>query len=128
MKKSDKIIIDKWNGTGLLEGLGDDKYSIKRKNLALCFEGMASKLIKSRSNEDVETMIFPVARRIISKYDLELTSKQIKNLVEFIKNDFKYKYEKDFKSFKNQFEGNLFNVDIEAEFLFRYCEEFEYSV
>ena len=53
MKKSDKIIINKWDRTGLLEGLSD----LKKRNVALENYNFAFKLIFTSSNHSCRRIL-----------------------------------------------------------------------
>ena len=70
LSKDGHAIVEKWEKTGLLEGLGDDT---KRNNMAVLLENQAKELLREASTmavgQDVEgfaAVAFPIVRRVFA--------------------------------------------------------------
>jgi len=67
-KEEVKRLVEKWNRTGLLEGLQDEKNQKNQSNMAVLLENMAGQLLKEQSQvADIigfQNVAFPIVRRV----------------------------------------------------------------
>lgn len=123
IEKNKEVVIEKWEKLGLLEGLNDEAKVI----VSHAFEKIAKIILleKLKSNEQVETICFPIIRVILSMNDNynKFTVETVQDLMYDFLNTLIKSYEDDFNDVKIRCEKSNIE-DYEAEFCHWFANKF----
>lgn len=121
------VIVNKWEGFGLLYEC------MNKKMVALAFEFVAITTLKNAKHsypQSYPMTIFPVVRRIMDMYysEFELPQKDIFEKTKIITREWEAELSKNNFYIEDYIEINKVNIDVEAELLAKFCNNFTFDV
>lgn len=109
--------VNRWDSYGLLDSIESDG---AKKLVAMALDATAiciTKLNYRKFKDDTKTTLLPVIVRVFRKTEDSFDFETLLKWVEIIINDFTEKYEKE-----------IFNkIETEAEFVYQYCNNFQFN-